>query len=130
MTDDIFRTDGTANSIDSGDPFSGSDSPDFDENEPLIVTVDGVERVDAALARLTGISRSLIQKYIDGGRVTRGTDPAAKPVAKKDKTAPGEVYCIHLPPLAVTDVVPEDMPLAIVYEDDAPRGGFFARLFG
>lgn len=122
MTDDTLCSAETADDCETLIP---DDSPDLDENETLIVTVDGVkhidgvERVDAALARLTGISRSLIQKYIDGGRVTRGTDPAAKPVAKKDKTAPGEVYCIHLPPLAVTDVVPEDMPLSIVYEDDA-----------
>ena len=116
MTDDTFCAAETTGDCETLIP---DDSPDFDENESITVTTDDTERVDAALARLTGISRSLLQKYIDGGRVVRVLGTTEKPVAKKDKTAPGDVFRITLPPLTVTDVVPEEMALAIVYEDDA-----------
>ena len=85
----------------------------------ITVTADGSERVDAALARLTGISRSLLQKYIEKGAVARIGGGEEKAVGKKDKTAPGDVFRVTLPPPAAADVVPELVPLDIVYEDDA-----------
>lgn len=96
-------------------PESGDDGDT--DGEWLTVTADGVERVDAALARLSGLSRSLVQKYIDAGSVTKGD--GGKCVSKKDKTRAGETYCIALPPPVPADVTPEPMALRIVYEDGA-----------
>lgn len=97
-----------------GDDGDGDTTADGD---CLTVTADDAERVDAALARLSGLSRSLVQKYIDMGNVTR--IDGGKPVSKKDKTKPGEAFRIALPPPVPADVEPEPMALSVVYEDDA-----------
>lgn len=73
------------------------------------------ERLDAFLARCAeGLSRSAAQKYIEEGLVTRN----GKPGRKNDKLAPGDVITYTLPEPKAVDIVPREMPLNIVYEDD------------
>jgi 23S rRNA pseudouridine1911/1915/1917 synthase len=74
-------------------------------------------RIDKFLnARLANVSRSKIQKGIDDGFVTVND----KPVKSNYKVHPDDVIVISFPePPRDTEVVPENIPLNIVYEDDA-----------
>ena len=83
------------------------------------------ERIDALLARsVESLTRSQAQRLLDSGAVT--LDGA--PVKKNRKTAPGELYAVALPEPAEVELVPQDIPLDIVYEDadvvvvNKPRG--------
>ena len=74
-------------------------------------------RIDKFLnTRLSNISRSKIQQGIDDGFVMVNE----KPVKSSYKVHPNDVIVISLPePPRVTDIVPENIPLTIVYEDEA-----------
>jgi 23S rRNA pseudouridine1911/1915/1917 synthase len=73
------------------------------------------ERLDIFLAReMPDWSRSQIQQLIRRGLVRVGTELAAKGGEKVDSGAPVVVQAEHEVPRAVA----EDLPLAIVYEDD------------
>ena len=82
-------------------------------------------RLDTFIAQaLPEISRSAAQKLMDNGLVTLN----GKTVKKNHKTTAGEVFEIELPEPEVTDLVPQNIPLDIVYEDNdvvlinKPRG--------
>src|SRR5690606_22851743 len=77
----------------------------------------GLVRLDKFLNdRLANVSRSKIQKGIDDGFVTVND----KPIKSNYKVHPNDVIVISLPePPRDTDIVPENIPLNIVYEDDA-----------
>ncbi|MBP1736166.1 MAG: Ribosomal large subunit pseudouridine synthase [Oscillospiraceae bacterium] len=80
----------------------------------LTAELDG-ERADAFLARSAqGLTRSAVQRLLEEGAVVCG----GRPVKKNQKTATGQVFIIHMPEPAETDIVPQDIPLDIVYEDD------------
>lgn len=72
------------------------------------------ERADALLARLIpGLTRSAAQKLLERGAVTVG----GKPVRKNDRPAPGQVLEVALPDPEPIDLVPQSIPLDVVYED-------------
>lgn len=72
------------------------------------------ERVDVFLARVCPtLTRSAVQKLLEQGSVT--LDGA--PVKKNAKTECGAVYCLALPEVRETELLPQDIPLDIVYED-------------
>ncbi|HWQ51871.1 MAG TPA: RluA family pseudouridine synthase [Terriglobales bacterium] len=82
-------------------------------------------RLDVAVAALLEISRAAAQRLIEEGAVTVN----GKTVQKAGrKLLPGEVIEAALPPPAPDRARPQDIPLAIVYEDasllvvDKPRG--------
>ena len=87
--------------------------------------LDG-ERLDAALARMFGLSRSASADLISSGRVL----VAGRPAAKSDRVPAGEWLDVTLPaPPAVRTPIPQAVPgLAVVYEDadiivvDKPAG--------
>jgi 23S rRNA pseudouridine1911/1915/1917 synthase len=73
------------------------------------------KRLDKYLAgHYPRISRTVLQRYIKKGRVTVNGLPT-KPSYEPDL---GDRVQIVLPPPEPTDIVPEDIPLDIVYEDD------------
>ena len=74
---------------------------------------DAHERADAALAGLSGESRSRIQQWMKLGRVTRD----GKPVGPRDRLPAGSQISIRIPPPAPRDVSPEPLPLEILHED-------------
>ena len=83
------------------------------------------ERVDVFLARtLPELTRSAIQRLLEQGCVTCG----GKPVKKNAKTEAGQEFDILLPEIRETELVPQDIPLNVVYEDgdvlviDKPKG--------
>jgi len=73
------------------------------------------ERLDAFLARsLENMSRSGAQKLLEEGCVLR----CGKPGKKNDKLNIGDEIRVSLPEPKPLDVVPVEMPLDIVYEDE------------
>jgi 23S rRNA pseudouridine1911/1915/1917 synthase len=86
--------------------------------------LDG-ERLDAALARMFGLSRTAAADLISGGRVL----VAGRPAAKSDRVPAGEWLDVTLPAPPAPTLVPQAVPgLAVVYEDadivvvDKPAG--------
>ena len=72
------------------------------------------ERADAFLARLVpGLTRSGAQKLLERGAVTS----EGGPVRKNDRLSPGDVLEVTLPDPEPVDVLPQNIPLDIVYED-------------
>jgi 23S rRNA pseudouridine1911/1915/1917 synthase len=72
------------------------------------------ERADAFLARtVDDLTRSAAQRLLEEGAVTLG----GKPVKKNYKTAPGDVLEVVLPDPEAVDVLPQNIPLDVVYED-------------
>ncbi len=73
------------------------------------------ERLDAFLARSAqGLSRSAAQKLIEEGQVTRN----GKPGKKNDKLNLGDAIAYTIPEAKPVDIVPREMQLDIVYEDE------------
>ncbi|MTQ98671.1 RluA family pseudouridine synthase [Pseudoflavonifractor sp. BIOML-A6] len=73
------------------------------------------ERCDQFLSRqLPELSRSAAQRLLEEGAVTlRGVR-----VKKNYKTAPGDELVLVLPDPVEADVLPQDIPLDVAYEDD------------
>ena len=72
------------------------------------------ERADAFLARtVPDLTRSAAQRLLEEGRVTR----AGRPVRKNDRLAPGQELELTLPDPEPVEIVPQDIPLDVVYED-------------
>jgi 23S rRNA pseudouridine1911/1915/1917 synthase len=81
---------------------------------PVPEGLDG-ERLDAALARMFGLSRARAAELISDGSVLVG----GKPAAKSDRVPAGEWLDVTLPPPPATQPVPEPVPgLTVVYQDD------------
>lgn len=73
------------------------------------------ERLDAFLARsMEGMSRSAVQRLIEDGNVLRG----GKRCRKNDRLEPGDVLTVTLPEAKPVEIVPKEIPLEIVYEDE------------
>ena len=84
------------------------------------------KRLDVVLsACLEEISRSYVQKLIEGGSVTVNGDFCTE---KKRKLKEGDTVVIEIPEPEKLEVLPEDIPLQVVYEDadvivvDKPAG--------
>lgn len=73
------------------------------------------ERLDAFLARSElGLSRSAAQKLLEEGCVRLN----GRPGKKNDRLNPGDQVEVTVPQPREVDVVPREMPLDIVYEDE------------
>lgn len=80
----------------------------------LRVEQDG-QRADQFLAAaLPQLTRSAAQKLLEEGAVTLD----GKPVKKNYKTSPGDELVVVLPDPTPVDIVPQNIPLDVVYEDD------------
>ena len=83
--------------------------------EPIFLTVSEPGRADTVLASgIEDITRSAAQKWLEEGRVTLN----GKPVKKNAKLSPGEVLLVIPPEVEDIDLIPQDIPLDIVYEDN------------
>ena len=73
------------------------------------------ERLDAFVARtVEGLTRSAAQRLIEDGCVLRN----GKPGKKNDKLNTGDEISVTIPEVKPTDIVPKEIPLEIVYEDE------------
>ena len=72
------------------------------------------ERLDAFLARGSGMTRSAAQRLIEQGRVSLN----GKPGRKNDRLNPGDRVEYTVPQVKPVDIPARDIPLEIVYEDE------------
>ena len=80
----------------------------------FIADISG-ERLDAFVARAAdGLTRSAAQRLIEEGYVNRN----GKPSKKNDKLNIGDEISVEIPETKPVDIVPKEIPLEIVYEDD------------
>ena len=76
---------------------------------------DAGERVDRWIAGAAeDLSRSVVQRLCDDGAVFAD----GKAVAKNYRLRGGEEFAVEVPDAKPLDVVPQDIPIDIVYEDD------------
>lgn len=84
----------------------------------MIVTVTAEQsgqRADQFLSQnLDNLTRSAAQKLLENGHVLRG----GKPIKKNDRIGAGDELSILIPDPAPVELVPQDIPLDIVYEDE------------
>lgn len=85
------------------------------ERQRWVLSKDARHRLDKYLQnRIKGSSRNQVQKLIDLG----GVKVNGKPSKASQKLKEGDVVDVVLPPRPATHLVPEDIPLHILYEDD------------
>ncbi len=76
-------------------------------------------RLDAFLAvAVPGLTRSAAQQLIASGAVLYGSGTAAKPAAKSCRVAAGDTVQLQRPTPVEVEVVPQDIPLDVIYEDE------------
>ncbi len=75
---------------------------------------DSGERLDAFLSKVSDLSRSAAVRAIEDGRVTVD----GKKAEKKRKLKENECVCILYEEVRESEILPEDIPLDIVYEDE------------
>ena len=97
----------------------------MDEDLIIIEAKESGERIDALLAHIVpGLSRNAAQRLLDSGAVLLN----GVPLRKNYKCSSGDRFEIILPEPAVSELIPQDIPLDIRYEDDdvivvnKPRG--------
>ena len=72
------------------------------------------ERIDQFVSRsVEGVTRSAAQRLLETGCVTIG----GRPVKKNHRTEAGEEICVSLPDPEPVEIVPQNIPMDIVYED-------------
>ena len=80
-----------------------------------IEVTEGGERIDKFLSReMPDFSRSYIQKLIKEGKVCSGGEP----VRSSYKVREGEEIQVFLPEAREPEILPENIPLDILYEDE------------
>ena len=85
------------------------------KRENSIETDDVNKRVDVFLnEEMEDVSRSALQKNIEKGNITVNGEK----ISKNYKLRLGDIVEAELPPPENIDIVPEDIPLDIMYEDD------------
>lgn len=85
------------------------------ERELTLVVEDASVRLDKLLTeQLEDMSRSAVQALIAAGSVTADGEP----LVKSAKLSVGQIITVKLPQPQEPDVLPEDIPLSIVYEDE------------
>lgn len=73
------------------------------------------ERADTFLARvIPDLTRSAAQKLLEQERVTSGR----RAVRKNEKLSPGQELLVELPDPEPVDILPQNIPLDVVYEDE------------
>ena len=104
-----------------GDP----DSEDLDRledteavKELIVAAEEQGKRLDLWLSERLGdtVSRSRIQALIRAGAVTSGDTPVSEP---KHRVVAGGCYALVVPEAQPAEPLPENLPLDILYEDDA-----------
>jgi 23S rRNA pseudouridine1911/1915/1917 synthase len=76
---------------------------------------DGGLRLDKALAEASGLSRERIKALLGEGRISLGGQAVAQPSLKP---AAGTEFAIEVPEAAPAEAQPQDIPLAVVFEDE------------
>ncbi|MEG0036344.1 MAG: signal peptidase II, partial [Oscillospiraceae bacterium] len=113
----------------SGEEFSLEDIlAEFSKkmiNTYTIIAEESGDRIDALLAlEIDELTRSQAARLLEDGAVTIG----CKPIKKNHRVTKGEVFVVEIPEVEETELIPENIPLDIAFEDDdivvvnKPRG--------
>jgi 23S rRNA pseudouridine1911/1915/1917 synthase len=78
------------------------------------IATDG-ERLDKALAEASGLSRERIKALLGEGRITLNGKAVSQPSLKPPA---GTAFTIALPAMIADAAQPQDIPLAVVFEDE------------
>jgi len=85
------------------------------EEKYYVKAMESGDRVDALLAQeLDNLTRSAVQRLIEDGSVLLN----GKPVKKNYKCNSGDEFEITLPPVGDIELIPENIPLNVVFEDN------------
>lgn len=89
------------------------------ESEILEITVpepSAGDRVDRAVAHLSGgrLSRSQVKRLIEEGELLVD----GRQVRPKERLRAGQAVTVFIPPPPPSDVVPQDIPIDVVFEDE------------
>jgi 23S rRNA pseudouridine1911/1915/1917 synthase len=113
--------DGDADAEPEGDADADDDAADAPlagaaaEHRLTVEPARAGERIDALIADLVpAMSRAAAQRLIDGGHVQLNRMPVRKP---GQRVRSGDAIAVTVPAPAPLEVVAEDLPLAILYED-------------
>ena len=80
----------------------------------VVTAEESGDRIDALLARhLEGFSRSAVQRLLEEGHVLL----QEQPVRKNYRCCAGDFFRIALPEAEEIPLLPQDLPLSVVYED-------------
>lgn len=99
----------------TANPEHGSDSdrPDDGTERHEWTVEEPVDRVDRHVSETLGASRTQVQSWLDRGWVTVD----GRPAKKSDGLQPGQRICVDRPPPEPVEMIAEDIPLDILYED-------------
>lgn len=86
-----------------------------EEHHTLEAGPEDASRLDRFVADRLGLSRTRVQRLLSEGRVTLD----GRPARKSETVAPGARIDVRVPPAEAVDIEAEEIPLAIVHEDDA-----------
>lgn len=86
-----------------------------DRNEVIVVTETDEGRLDAYVAHRLDLSRTRVQRLISEGRVMVD----GRSARKSERVEAGQEIDVTIPPPTLAEIEPEDIPLDVVYEDDA-----------
>jgi len=96
----------------------------MEEYQLIVENNDEIDRIDKYLVKKVHLSRSQIQDLIDKGYIkVNGVT-----VKSSYKVKPGDIINVIIPPPEDTDIIPKDIPIQIIYEDNdllvvnKPRG--------
>ncbi len=84
------------------------------ESVSFSVAEDGV-RIDTYVSSQCEITRTNASRLVEDGFVCVGEKTVTK---KSFKTAVGQLVTVTLPTLSECDIIPQDIPIDVVYEDD------------
>ena len=93
-------------------------------NDELLIADKEYRRLDLCLSEMTELSRSRAQSLIEEGLVLLN----GRPCRRSDGVRPGDMIQYTVPEAKPVELLPEDIPLDIVYEDgdicvlNKPRG--------
>ncbi|MEG1316648.1 MAG: RluA family pseudouridine synthase [Oscillospiraceae bacterium] len=94
-------------------------------NTYTIIAEESGDRIDALLAlEIDELTRSQAARLLEDGAVTIG----CKPIKKNHRVTKGEIFVVEIPEVEETELIPENIPLDIAFEDDdivvvnKPRG--------
>ena len=96
----------------------------MEEYQLIVENNDEIDRIDKYLAKKVHLSRSQLQDLIDKGYIkVNGVT-----VKSSYKVKPGDIINVIIPPPEDTDIIPKDIPIQVIYEDNdllvvnKPRG--------
>ncbi|HKJ00853.1 MAG TPA: S4 domain-containing protein, partial [Longimicrobiales bacterium] len=92
----------------------GGDRGASPRRDVLVVERGQEDRLDRFVSERTGLSRTRVQSLIGAGLV----EVDGRSALKSERVEPGSSVTVQVPPAEPVEILAEDLPLAVVYEDE------------